>query len=256
MMAVFKPFQLACQSKNSETISIAVDCLGKLFTYNFWGQYDLAGLSQELDGSGSKPIEKDISAALSNLAQEDSPDLVIEMEPEQLTGTYSMIAFVVDTICNGYISDEKVELQIVKALQAAVSISDPAYCLHGAVLIQAIKTTYNVFLVSNSISVQTVAQGALTQMVQYVVSRIPKGIQITLQKDAGETTLKKMEPPATISASLSSQVVDGTKSLPLDRPALPQKIADAAVEKNLKDAYLVLATLSKISIRPVSMPEG
>src|SRR6478672_4883734 len=34
-LQVFKPFQLACQSGNPEIITIAIDCLGKLFTYNY-----------------------------------------------------------------------------------------------------------------------------------------------------------------------------------------------------------------------------
>ena len=168
MMAVFSPFQIACQSKNSEMVSIAIDCLGKLFTYNFWGQYNLEGLS-DLTKNSKVTIDQDDIAGI------DDGDM---------SGTAGMISFVIDTIASSYSNvDERVELQIVKvwklkanfkALQAAVSTSDPAFCLHGSVLIKAIRTTYNIFLVSNSTNVQAVAQGALTQMVQYVYGRIPK----------------------------------------------------------------------------------
>lgn len=175
MMAVFQPFQLACQSRNSELVSIAIDCLGKLFTYDFWGQYDLAELKNQLEAA-PRPQIKDLHV------EEDND--VAEEDQETLTGTAQMIAFVIDAICGSYTNtDEKVELQIVKALQAAVSTSSPAHCLHGSVLLSAIRTTYNIFLVSNSVSVQTVAQGALTQMVQTIFGRVPKGLQITLQRE-------------------------------------------------------------------------
>jgi brefeldin A-inhibited guanine nucleotide-exchange protein len=52
-------------------------------------------------------------------------------------------------------------------------------------LIKAIRTTYNIFLVSASATAQTVAQSALTQMVQNVFGRIPKLVkqEIEVKKD-------------------------------------------------------------------------
>lgn len=176
MMVVFSPFQIACQSKNSELISIAIDCLGKLFTYNFWGQYNLEGIP-EITKKAKDALEQDDTAGI---------------DDGEVTGTVGMIYFVIDTIASTYSNvDERVELQIIKvlkfysykALQAAVSTSNPAFCLHGSVLIKAIRTTYNIFLVSNSTNVQAVAQGALTQMVQNIYGRIPKGIQVPINGD-------------------------------------------------------------------------
>eukprot|EP00842_Homolaphlyctis_polyrhiza_P000851 jgi/Hompol1/1767/HPOL_005721-RA len=37
-ITIFKPFQLACESANAELATIAIDCMGKLFTYNYWGR--------------------------------------------------------------------------------------------------------------------------------------------------------------------------------------------------------------------------
>ena len=33
---ILHPFELACQSKSSALQSIAIDCIGKLFTYDYW----------------------------------------------------------------------------------------------------------------------------------------------------------------------------------------------------------------------------
>jgi brefeldin A-inhibited guanine nucleotide-exchange protein len=165
MMIVFSPFQIACQSKNSELITIAIDCLGKLFTYNFWGQYNLDGISELTKNSK-------VTVDLDDIAGIDDGDV---------TGVAGMISFVIDTIASSYSGvDERAELQIVKALQAAVSTANPSFCLHGSVLIKAIRTTYNIFLVSNSTNVQAVAQGALTQMILNVYGRIPKGMSVSI----------------------------------------------------------------------------
>jgi hypothetical protein len=45
--------------------------------------------------------------------------------------------------------------------------------LHGAILLKAIRTTYNIFLLSKSNDVQIIAQGTVLQMVQNVLGRIP-----------------------------------------------------------------------------------
>jgi brefeldin A-inhibited guanine nucleotide-exchange protein len=85
-LQVFKPFQLACQSGNPELSTIAIDCLGKLFTYNYW-----------------------------KFAQ----DVHVEVKEgeEDNDGTLEMITFVIDTICDTFVgesTDEKVQLQIIK----------------------------------------------------------------------------------------------------------------------------------------------
>ena len=36
MSEILHPFELACQSKSSSLQSIAIDCIGKLFTYDYW----------------------------------------------------------------------------------------------------------------------------------------------------------------------------------------------------------------------------
>ncbi|KAJ2994510.1 guanine nucleotide exchange protein for ADP-robosylation factor [Globomyces sp. JEL0801] len=157
-LAVFKPFQIACQSGSPELITIAIDCLGKLFSYNYWK--NSVGIHlDELKEKNNENVKKD--------SEEDDGDN---------GGTSEMISFVIDTICDsfvGEITDEKVQLQIIKALQAALTTTESSINLHGSTLLKAIRTTYNIFLLSKSNDVQIVAQGTVTQMVQSVFSRIP-----------------------------------------------------------------------------------
>ena len=100
-LAVFKPFQIVCHSGNPELITIAIDCLGKLFTYNYWKfaagvHVDIQQQKKHPDGaSGEEETDGDND------------------------GTSEMITFVINTICDSFIgenTDEKVQLQIIKVI--------------------------------------------------------------------------------------------------------------------------------------------
>ncbi|KAI9017379.1 hypothetical protein BC832DRAFT_588643 [Gaertneriomyces semiglobifer] len=41
LRTVFSPFQLACRTRQPVLATIAIDCLGKLFTYNYWGKHEV-----------------------------------------------------------------------------------------------------------------------------------------------------------------------------------------------------------------------
>lgn len=82
---VFRPFEIACESGNPDTMIIAIDCLGKLFTYNYWTFVQA-------------------STNVEELANEND-------------GTSETIAFVINTICDSFQGEgthERVELQIIK----------------------------------------------------------------------------------------------------------------------------------------------
>ncbi|KAL5039064.1 hypothetical protein BDV3_002220 [Batrachochytrium dendrobatidis] len=165
-ISIFKPFQIACESGNAELATIAIDCMGKLFTYNYWGR-----VSEEFEPTMKDGFQASNSNNLAGGSDEQQDD------DNDNDGTKDMISFVISTICNAFAgesTDEKVQLQIIKALQAALSTTNSAYTLHGAILLKAIRTTYNVFLLSKSQDVQTVAQGTVTQMIQSVFSRVPR----------------------------------------------------------------------------------
>ncbi|KAJ3150955.1 guanine nucleotide exchange protein for ADP-robosylation factor [Geranomyces michiganensis] len=176
IQTVFAPFQMACRSRQPVLATIAIDCLGKLFTYNYWGRHEVllegdSAVGGTVADFDMEPPRKDGGAP--RISGDDDRS---SMESEG-DGGGGMVAFVVDTICDtfggGENTDEKVQLQIVKALLAAVSTTDPQAAVHGGVLLKAVRTTYNIFLLSKSASTQIVAQATLTQMVQAVFGRVP-----------------------------------------------------------------------------------
>ncbi|GAB5586409.1 guanine nucleotide exchange protein for ADP-robosylation factor [Umbelopsis nana] len=110
---------------STNLVVIALDCLGKLISYNY-----------------------------------------VTSDPKAMES-------VVDLICECFVgegTDEKVQLQIVKALlDAVLSTTSP---VHQSSLLKAIRTTYNIFLLSRNSANQNIAQVTLTQMVHQVFGRV------------------------------------------------------------------------------------
>ncbi|WVQ80563.1 hypothetical protein IAT38_002668 [Cryptococcus sp. DSM 104549] len=69
-------------------------------------------------------------------------------------------------------SPPQVALQVVKALMAIVLSTDKGMLVHQSSLLKAVRTVYNVFLLSPDGANQVVAQGGLTQMVHHVFGRV------------------------------------------------------------------------------------
>ncbi|KAG1642506.1 hypothetical protein G6F44_004767 [Rhizopus delemar] len=96
---------------------------------------------------------------------------VADMEDE--VAQTQVMEKVVDGICDCFIgeeTDKKVQLQIIKALLDAVySTSNP---LHLSALLKAVRTTYNIFLLSRNNDNQSVAQITMTQMVDHIFRRV------------------------------------------------------------------------------------
>jgi len=114
-------------------------------------------------------------------------------------------------------SDDNVQLQIIKAFHTAVA--SPICDVHEASLLTAIRTCYNIFLVSRNQVNQTTAKATLTQMLHIIFSRmelqmspdIVIGIDETFEDDIDEQ-INRMEgntegtptkPKATREASIS-----------------------------------------------------
>ncbi|KAJ3219454.1 guanine nucleotide exchange protein for ADP-robosylation factor [Clydaea vesicula] len=189
MDKIFLPFQTACQSRQSTLTSIAIDCLGKLFAYNFWGkhEFDIEVFNDDEDNEEKASNKNKKSAEQGRESGEND---------NGSASNGGIMSVVIDTICDSFAggenTDEKVQMQIVKALLASVSSSDPASAVHGGVLLKAIRTTYNIFLLSKSANTQIIAQATLTQMVQAVYGRLPKETSIP-PKIETKSQLKNLE---------------------------------------------------------------
>ncbi|ORZ34870.1 hypothetical protein BCR44DRAFT_1500063 [Catenaria anguillulae PL171] len=174
MRKMFEPLQLACASRSPAIIAVALDCIAKLISYNVLVDNTPYRVPED-DALGdstpdlSKPLDSPLPQPVS--ASPKSPQVPPASDAAQ-TPQRPLIETAVDLVCEcniGESTDEKVHLQVIKALLAAVSST--AVPIHGNVLLKAIRTTWNIFLVSKSPQIQMVAQGSLTQMMTTVYGR-------------------------------------------------------------------------------------
>ena len=151
---------------------------------------------------------------------------------------------VVETVCNCYEEtvDERVAVQIVKALLACVLST--SIRVHQSSLLRAVRTVYNIFLMSRTPGNQAIAQGSLSQMVNYVFSRVPRkgGAEAKEETspEAEPVTLQMLENRRSFEGATERE--DGTRitSTPFDAPDLL-----------VKDAFLILRALCKLSMKPL-----
>ncbi|KAL7423231.1 guanine nucleotide exchange protein for ADP-robosylation factor [Cryptotrichosporon argae] len=133
---IFEPLRLAISNPQTTSVPILItslDLLAKLVSHSFFSE-------PHGPPKGLSPL----------------PDLITHT----ITLSYSEA------------SPPQVALQVVKALMAVVLSTDRGMLVHQSSLLKAVRTVYNVFLLSNDHANQVVAQGGLTQMVQHVFGRV------------------------------------------------------------------------------------
>ncbi|KAJ3072292.1 guanine nucleotide exchange protein for ADP-robosylation factor [Podochytrium sp. JEL0797] len=149
-----------------------------------------------------------------------------------------IVGQVVDTICDafaGETTDDKLQLQIVKALMNAISSSDPKSAIHGVVLLRAVRTTFNIFLFSKSQNTQMLAQTTLQQMVQTLFSKVPA-------PKAPRALVREL-------SNIRASMVGTQDSNEIKRKLDP-------LNQTYKDLHLVFRALCKMSMKPVPPQEG
>jgi brefeldin A-inhibited guanine nucleotide-exchange protein len=137
---IFEPLRLAIsnpQTTSVPTLVTSLDLLAKLVSHSFFN---------EPNGppKGLSPLSDLITHSITLAYSESSPP--------------------------------QVALQVVKALMAVVLSTDRGMLVHQSSLLKAVRTVYNVFLLSNDAANQVVAQGALTQMVHHVFGRVVRPV--------------------------------------------------------------------------------
>jgi brefeldin A-inhibited guanine nucleotide-exchange protein len=133
----------------------SLDCISKLISYSFFAETEdyppqLPSPPQSPHPSGP---DASIHGSQTHLPQPSLVDLVAHTI----------------TTCHAENTPETVSLQIVKALLSL--ILSPTTLVHHSSLLKAIRTVYNVFLLSVDPVNQMVAQGGLTQMVHHIFTR-------------------------------------------------------------------------------------
>ncbi|KAJ3096020.1 guanine nucleotide exchange protein for ADP-robosylation factor, partial [Physocladia obscura] len=235
--SLFEPLQIACRSRLVSLAVPAVDTLGKLFAYNYWNswvdtQSDAASLTAGAVATSTIPEDsKSEDFGEDNKNNGSLPTLAIHAICEAITAVSS-----ISNSAATHVDDDKLQLQIVKALAAAILTSIPSSIklalvsnlLHGQPLQRAIRTTFNIFLLAKNPSTQIVAQASLTQMIHAVFQRIPK----------------EMQPFGSLNfATDVAEEENGEETV-------------AYFDINVKDLFTVLKALCKLSIKPIPAGEG
>ena len=156
-----------------QTISTAVDCLGKLISYQFFVD-------------PPKPVS-------------DPDSIVPAMRAD--APTQPLMHRVVDSITRAFegdVTDVRVQLQIIKALLTTVlNDGDERTMVHGPALLKCVRGVYNIALLGRADGgIQLMAQGMLMQMIGTVFKRIntrPRGPN-SIMMDRDQVIVTNNEP--------------------------------------------------------------
>jgi brefeldin A-inhibited guanine nucleotide-exchange protein len=189
---IFEPLHLACETRSEKLMVASLDCITKLISHSFFvdeSSPHLASLPSPPPSPG--PGRRDSHASV----------------PEP-----SLVDLVVHTVtsCHTETAPDAVSLQVVRALLALVL--SPTIHVHQSALLKAVRTVYNIFLMSNDPVNQTVAQGGLTQMVNQVFARC-KSLGTTDRGSASDSDISGI-------SSRRSSVAPSTPD-PAPVPSLP-----------------------------------
>jgi brefeldin A-inhibited guanine nucleotide-exchange protein len=186
---VYEPLNLACQPHKvtPQTMSTAIDCLGKLISYQFF-------IDPPLPTSAPDSIVPAIRA--------DAP-------------TQPLMHRVVDTITKAFegdVTDVRVQLQIIKALLTTVlNEGDERTMVHGPALLKCIRGVYNISLLGRADGgIQAMAQGMLMQMVGTIFGRVntkPRGSSTTVNLDKELAATEDAEPRTPSSQQITLYVL-------------------------------------------------
>ncbi|RUP52408.1 hypothetical protein BC936DRAFT_143684 [Jimgerdemannia flammicorona] len=181
---------------------ISLDCLGKLISYNYL-------------------VDVDADAGVRSSSGENS-------DTTATSHAFALMETVVDVICDSFVgenTDEKVQLQIIKALLAAVlSSSTP---IHQSSLLKAVRTCYNIFLLSRNPANQTIAQATLTQMVHQVFGRVKVGARPTRSPAGSESSASLTSSAQKVAGSaVAAELATELTVVVEERKSLEEKIVE------------------------------
>ncbi|KAJ8100575.1 hypothetical protein POJ06DRAFT_275643 [Lipomyces tetrasporus] len=166
-VVILEPLRLATLTNDNDVKVTAIDCIGKLFSFSFF--VDVPATPEPADG---------------------------DTVPTLPARSIKIVDQAVEVVCDSFrgdATDERVELQIIKALLAAVL--NEKTVVHGAALLKAIRQTYNIFILSRSNANQAIAQATLTQMVNVVFERVKRRINLQGTQEDNSDVIEIPIPP-------------------------------------------------------------
>lgn len=254
--AIFEPLRVACESQSVTVTTQALDCLGKLIAISFFDAPPPAiAAPVDVDEENFVPAQR-----------ADAP-------------TRPLMDRVIDTICEcfqGEGTDEKVQLQIIKALLSAVLDEKEGTMIHQSPLLKAIRQTYNIFLLSRSTPTQSIAQGTLEQMVHAVFGRVKTQVMADTPLASVEdvkNTLEQMSIDRPEQDGAEDEARSPGEELPQEKVTLDSfarrqsfdKIPETNLDTELvlsheeimiKDAFLIFRSMCKLSTKSLAIDNG
>ncbi|KAJ3894640.1 hypothetical protein GG344DRAFT_40731 [Lentinula edodes] len=230
---IFEPLRLACETRNEKLMIASLDCISKLISYSFFA-------------------ESPLSANPDYNSPPNSPGPSLE---DNLPSLVDLVAHTI-TACHTENTPDAVSLQIVKALLSLVL--SPTVLVHHSSLLKAVRTVYNVFLLSTDPVNQMVAQGGLTQMVHHVFTRCrigdypPSIDSATLSRSPSQTSFASPKHlPFTIPSPRTPTAING-RNTPDSYTKDNASASTATKDMFVKDAFLVLRALCKLTMKPLN----
>lgn len=258
-ISIFEALRSSCRTKSTRIQLKSLDSLSKLFSFKALDESIL--------------VNPPDSMASNDQNQEDS-NAGITPPPKQ-----KLIDAAIDTIADcfqGEGTDEKIELQIVRALSSCILVEDSNSLCHGASLLKAVRTIYNIFIFSLNGSNQGIAQATLTQIVGTVFDRIDLKEISTSHLNNEHPSLSSIDVSTPVNGSNGSVIGNGNGSandvemqstqapLTLKNMDVLNDEDDRILEENqkngspitkqelfVKDAFLVFRAMAKISAKPL-----
>jgi hypothetical protein len=131
-----------------------------------------------------------------------------------------LVEVLVGAVCGcGCMHDEKVQMYVVRVLQTAI-LSERNY-IHGASLLQSVRTCFNVHLGSASLANQTAAKAALSRIINAMMNRM-EGLPL------GNTTNNNTKSPCIAPSDLENGRTHSSSTGTSTMPATPPGITPTA----------------------------
>jgi hypothetical protein len=178
-LVIFTPLRLACETKSVPLMISALDCIGKLVSYDFFhddeqdrNEQSLPATTVETEGEDGEPVRAPgAPVPLADLITSTICDC-FSPSPSSSTST-SASSSNPSTPAAPITPHDTLLLRLLSSLLSL--ILSPSLSVHQSSLLKAVRTVYNVFLMGKAGVVQTVAQATLGQIVGGVFSRVELG---------------------------------------------------------------------------------
>lgn len=246
---VFLPLRLACETRSLPLMITALDCLGKLVSYDFFSEqqqqhddsnstaaaqrlHHLARVDDDNEsvagGGGGGGGGGTTPAAAANfdslpLADQITSTVCDCFSPSPNSSSTSSSSSSASSAASATTTQhDTLLLRLLSCLLGLILSS--TLPVHQSALLKAVRTVYNVFLLGRPGTVQTVAQATLGQIVGGVFGRISFG---DLEHEAAAAAASLAVPPLTATTPAVAEAGKGSPS----RSASRTDLASVAEEK-------------------------